>query len=309
MCPAAAGKLTQVSGDSAFTVRPMRRADIPVVFEHTTEGTHRDLDPPGPMARPTPALLTDRGAELWGRRTEHLLEHDPAGCWVAEGSSGLLGWALSFRRDLAWILSAFRVRAGGRGEDVAQQLLEAALSYGAGCLRAMASAPSDPTAVRRYRLAGFTLHPMMELTGTVDRSLLPVVERVRAGTAGDIDLMNSVDRQVRETAHGVDHELLTRMYRLVVVDRSTGSGYAYIADDGSPYLLAATNRRTATDLLWESLAGSTPARPCRISHVTATNEWAVDVGMAAQLPLSTRGYLALRHMRPPMPYLPSREFL
>ena len=34
----------------------------------------------------------------------------------------------------------------------------------------------------------------MYLTGTVDRSALPVVEKVREGTAADIDLMDSLDR-------------------------------------------------------------------------------------------------------------------
>ena len=141
------------------------------------------------------------------------------------------------------------------------------------------------------------------------REVLPVVERVRRAARADIDLMNSVDRQTREAAHGVDHELLSAMYRLVVVDRSTGSGYAYVEPGGGPYLMAATNRRTATDLLWETLAASSPDRTCTIGHVSAANEWAVDVGMAARMDLHTAGYLALRGMKPPMPYLPSGHFL
>ena len=46
------------------------------------------------------------------------------------------------------------------------------------------------------------------------------------------------------------------MFRLVVSDTSTGSGYAFHAADGMPALLAATNRRTAARLLWECLAAS-----------------------------------------------------
>jgi hypothetical protein len=149
----------------------------------------------------------------------------------------------------------------------------------------------------------------MYLDGIVDRSLLPVVDRVREGSPGDIDLMNSVDRRARDAAHGVDHELLTRTHRLVVVDRSTGSGYAYLEAGGGPYLLAATNRRTATDLLWETLAASIPGEGCAIRRVSPVNEWAVDVGMAARLELGTAGYLALRGMKPPAPYLPSGHFL
>ncbi len=44
--------------------------------------------------------------------------------------------------------------------------------------------------------------------------------------------------------------------------------------------------------------------PVTLAHVTAENEWAVDVGMAARLDLHQRGYLAIRNMRPPRPYLP-----
>lgn len=282
---------------------------MPAVERLTAEGfyeldvrTH-SADLPAPVLRPA-----DR-AEGWVRRMRHILGHDPGGCWVAESAAGLVGAAAAVKRDLTWILATFVVRPGLQGQGVGTQLLEASLTHGRGCLRGMVSASADPRAVRRYRLAGFTLHPTMCLRGLVDRSLLPVVERVREGTVGDIDLMNSVDRQVRDAAHGVDHELMTTMYRLVVADRTTGSGYAYVSPDGSPYLLAATNRRTATHLLWESLAGSSPDVPCAVGHVTAANEWAVDVGMEVRLELRTSGYLALRHLKPPMPYLPSGHFL
>jgi GNAT superfamily N-acetyltransferase len=287
----------------------MRPGDVAGVERLTAEGFYElDLRTRTPD-RPPPEARSGAQAEMWTRRIAHILRHDPAGCWVAEGPSGLVGAGAALRRELTWILATLVIRPGVQGQGLGRQLLDATLSYGRGCLRAMVSSSTDPRATRRYRSAGLTLHPMMELSGIVDRSLLPVVERVRAGSAGDIDLMDSVDRQVRDSAHGVDHELLTEMYRLVIVDRTTGSGYAYVADDGSPYLLAATNRRTATDLLWEALAGSDPAVPCRIGHVTAVNEWALDVGMEARLPLRTSGYLALRQMKPPMPYLPSGHFL
>ena len=295
--------------DSGFVVRPMRAADVPAVERLTDEGFHElDVRTHTPD-QPVPARRSGLRSALWVRRMEHILRHDPGGCWVADGPSGLVGVSAAMRRDLTWILATFVVRPGWQGQGLGRALLEAALSYGDGCLRGMVSVSADPRAARRYRLAGFTLHPTMSLTGPVDRSLLPVVERVREGTATDIDLMNSVDRQVRDAAHGVDHEVMTQMFRLVVVDRTTGSGYAYAKPDGSPYLLAATNRRTATDLLWEALAGSDPEQPTTIGHVTAANEWAVDVGMAARLPLRTSGYLALRGMKPPMPYLPSGHFL
>lgn len=287
----------------------MTLADVADVERVTDEAFH-DLDVRTYRAGwPDPTRRSAARSASWRTRMEHLVRHDPGGCWVAEDAHGLLGTAVSMRRDLTWLLASYAVRPGVQGRGVGRQLLDAALSHGSGALRGMIAASEDPLAVRRYRAAGFTLHPTMLLWGRVARDALPVVERVREGSAGDIDLLNSVDRQVRDAAHGVDHEILVSTYRLVVVDRTTGSGYAFVEPGGGPYLLAATNRRTATDLLWETLAASTPDAPVVVPRLTPVNEWAVDVGMACRLELWTRGYLALRGMRPPAPYLPSGYFL
>ena len=300
-----------------YLLRPMVESDVPAVERLTAEGFYElDVRTHQPDL-PEPRMRSAAKAELWRRRMAHVLRNDAGGCWVAEDDTGLIGVAASLRRDLTWILATFVVRPGLQGRGVGKTLLDAALGYGSGCLRGMLAASADPRAARRYRHAGFTLHPWMFLTGPVRRDRLPVVERVRDGSPGDIDLMNSVDRQVRDAAHGVDHEILTASYPLLVVDRSTGSGYAYVEPGGGPYLLAATNRRTAADLLWATLAacpdgpaaGEGSDRRCTVSHVSAANEWAVDVGMSAGMSLYTSGYLALRSMKPPMPYLPSGHFL
>ena len=143
----------------------------------------------------------------------------------------------------------------------------------------------------------------MMLTGVVDRSAIPVVDRVREGSAGDVDLMDSVDRRTRGAAHLGDHELLLAQFRLVVTDHSTGAGYAYVDDDGVPVLVAATNRRTASRLMWEALASSAPGSQLQVRHITAANAWALDVGLAARMAIYTNGYLCLRQMKPPAPYL------
>jgi GNAT superfamily N-acetyltransferase len=292
-----------------YLVRPMTAADVKAV-EGLTDETYFDFDVRTHRAGwPQPTRRTEARSAEWRDRMSHLLRTDPRGCWVAEDAGGPIGAAASMRRDLTWLLACYAVRPGVQGRGVGRQLLDATLAYGSGCLRGMLLSSSDPSAVRRYRLAGLTLHPAMLLWGHVSREALPVVERVREGSAGDVDLMNSVDRQVRDSAHGEDHALLTGRYRLVVADRPTGRGYAYVAPTGGPYLLAATNRRTAAELLWETLAASSPGVPVTVQNISAVNEWAVDVGMAARLELWTHGYLALRGMRPPMPYLPSGFFL
>ncbi|MGI9155287.1 MAG: GNAT family N-acetyltransferase [Marmoricola sp.] len=284
-------------------IRPMRPEDVPVVERLSAEGFHELDTRTYQRDWPEPVLRSPERAVRWRVRTAHLLSTDPAGCWVADHDGDVLGFAVSFNRELMWLLASYAVRPGLQGHGIGRQLLGAALEHGRGCLRGMLAASGDPKAARRYRAAGFTLHPKMFLYGVVDRGVLPVVEHVREGTAGDVDLMDSVDRRTRGAAHGPDHTVLLDTFRLVVTDRPAGTGYAYVDETGSPVLLAATDRRTASSLLWEALASSNPGDQMSVNHVTAANEWAVDVGMAARLDLQQSGYLAVRGMRPPAPYL------
>ena len=120
-------------------------------------------------------------------------------------------------------------------------------------------------------------------------------------SASDIDLMDSLDRGARGARHGPDHELMLRTWRLLVSDTTTGSGYAYLNERGQLALLAASNRRTATRLLWAVLADG--PEEVTISHVTGANQWVLDVGFAARLELHQEGYLGLRGMKPPAPYV------
>jgi GNAT superfamily N-acetyltransferase len=289
-------------------IRPMVPADLPAaerLSAHTfLEVDHRTF----PRAWPDPEIRSPERAEQWVLRTGHFLRTDPGGCWVAEDETGMVGVVSSYTRELMWILATYAVRPDLQGRGLGTALLAAAMHHGRGCLRGMLASSSDPRAVRRYRLAGFSLQPQMFLRGEVDRSAIPAGEQaVREGTPADRDLMDSVDRRTRGAAHGDDHEVMGRLWRLVVSDGSTGSGYAYVAPDGAVQLLAATTRRTATRLLWEALA-SAPG-PVEVHHVTAANQWAVDVGLAARLDVHQSGYLALRGMKPPTPYLHHGTFL
>lgn len=284
-------------------IRPARDTDLPVMGRLTAESYYEVDTRTYQRGWPDPELRPPGREAFWVERTSRALVTDPDGCWVAEADGQVVGCAISRVRELMWILSSFAVVPHRQGKGIGLQLLAAAMHHGRGCLRGMLAASADPGAARRYRLAGFSLHPQMFLSGVVERHAIPVVERVREGSAGDLDLMNSVDRQARGAAHLSDHELLLDQFRLIVCDRNTGSGYAYVDDAGSPVLVAATNRKTATDLMWEAIGSSPPGSTLKVFHVTAANEWAVDVGMDARLSLHQSGYLALRGMKPPSPYL------
>ena len=282
-------------------IRPMRPEDVPAAERVSDEGFF-ELDTRLQRASdPAPQRRSDRHRQVWIERTRHLVGTDPGGCWVVEDGSGLVGMVTSFRRETLWCLATYAVLPARQGQGIGKPLLAAAMTHGRGCTRAMLSASSDAKAVRIYRQAGFDLHPQMYLSGTLDRAAIPVVEKVREGTTADVELMDSLDRGARGAGHGVDHELMLRTWRLLVSDTSTGSGYAYLDERGRLGLLAASNRRTATRLLWAVLA-ETPGEAA-IPHVTAANQWVLDVGFAARLTLHQEGYLGLRGMKPPAPYV------
>jgi GNAT superfamily N-acetyltransferase len=246
-------------------------------------------------------------------RTRHLARTDPEGCWIAldEATGDALGVALSLRREGTWGLSLFAVAPKAQGKGIGKALLDNAALHGRACLRGIICGTPDARAARRYRKAGFTLHPTMCMTGVVEnRSELPddASIPVHPGTAHHRDLLDSVDRRLRGGAHGPDHEEMLHHYPLLVVDTLVGSGYCYVLD-GKVELLAATSRRIATRLLTEALLLSSPGTQVRISKLTAEQEWAVDVGLAAGLAVENSGYLCLRGMRPPSPYIPSGTYL
>jgi GNAT superfamily N-acetyltransferase len=292
-------------------IRPMRDDDIPAARELTHEAMEqvRATTRPAGTPGPPPGPASPAWSELWTRRAKHLLAHDPDGCWVADVDGEVVGVAMAVRREKLWGLSAYFVRPGRQGAGIGGALLDAVLGYSQGCLRGIIISTADPRAARRYRLAGFTLHPTMRISGTVDRSALPVVDGVREGGPGDRELCDSVDRLTRGAAHGVDHDFLCQEFSLLVCDLLTARGYCFVDETGSPVLLAATNRKAAQRLLWSALATSPPDAVVRIDYLTAAQEWAVDVALAAGLSLRTEGYLRLRHMRPPAPSLPSGAFL
>ncbi|MBL7621555.1 N-acetyltransferase, partial [Frankia sp. AgB1.8] len=152
--------------------------------------------------------------------------------------------------------------------------------------------------------AGFSLPPKLSFPGRVARAARPAGRAPgREGTGADRDLLDDLDRRRRGATHGPDHEVLASQCRLIVLDRPAGTGYAYLDDAGAAVLLCATDEGTATALLWEAVASSAPDADYEIAHVTAANEWAIDVGLAVRLAPATEGYLALRGLAPPVPYL------
>lgn len=288
----------------------MEYADVPAVEQVTREAFYTLEVETRPANWPAPQPRSPERARQWISRLEHLLRHDPGGCWVAvdESGGGVVGAAVALVREGLWGLSTFAVLPGWQAQGTGKRLLDAALCYsptGPGVI----CSSHDPKAVRRYRLAGFRILPAVLLAGRVRRDKLPRLSHLRDGSADDIELLNEVDRVSRGHAHGVDHEVMASQHRLVVIDRGSARGYCYIYAKGSPYVLSATDVPTAQDLLWASLAETSPDDDVSFGDMTAEHLWAFDVGFQAGLGVYNEGFMCFRDMPAWSTYIPSGHFL
>jgi GNAT superfamily N-acetyltransferase len=279
-------------------VRPLSVEDVPAAQE-MSYSTLRDA---GKAYGWTMPPLDDDRREKGRAGLRHVLRTDPAGCFVAERDGNLVGVGLATRRGPLWFLCLLTVRRAEQAQGLGRRLLEAA-SATRSAAGAICSS-DDPKALRRYRAAGFDLHPAYEATGQLDRSLLPPVPGVRPGSYdSDRELVESLALAQRGAPHGPDLDHWAETGRPLWVAGS-GSGYA-VGGKAGPVVLAARDGSTAADLLWTVLAEST-AREVELRWLTGAQQWAVDVAVRARLTLRPTGSCCLAGpvgLR--APYLPS----
>jgi GNAT superfamily N-acetyltransferase len=256
----------------------------------------------GPVPERTPELV-DRIRD----RMRYLRSTDPGGSWVAVEDDLIVGVAQAHVRGGTWVLATLGVAPAHQEAGVGRQLLEAAL--GDGTVRnlpgAIFSSP-DPRALARYASAGFALHPVAEAWGRRRRPVEDPAD-VLGGGLSDLDHVDAVDSDVRgSTRRGDVAYLLGRGYRLVVAD----DGYAvHVADRGIVSLLAARDEGTAAALLSAVLARTAPDADVGVGWLTSAHQWAIEVLVAAGVPIMVEGALMTRgRWLPDLPYIPSGIF-
>jgi GNAT superfamily N-acetyltransferase len=237
------------------------------------------------------------------RATARFVERDPGGAWVADDSGTVVGMAEAVRRGDFWGLSMLFVHPSAQSRGIGRRLLDAALTYADGVEVKMILTSLDPRAVRRYSGAGLALHPAVEAEGVVDRSSLPADLPGRPGAAADLDLVAGVDAGLRGSRVEDVEFVLSSGGRMWVTDRGSGRGYV-VSREGRLVMLGATDEATASGLMWRYLA-ETEGKVFAWG-LTAQQDWAVRVALAARLAVVPAGPLFVSGMpRPPGPWLPS----
>ena len=282
-------------------IRPMREDDVRSAYEVASIAFGEN-----------DAEVLSRSAEEVERRIGRyrtFLLHDPDGCFVAEENRRVVGVAIALRREGLWILSQFAVEEGRRGSGVGRDLMRAVLDYGEDCEAGMIASSTHPAAMRSYANAGFVLHPTLTANGKIQRDKVPPTPNVREGGPEDLDLAAEVDRYLRGAAHGPDLELNLGGARMLVADGGRGRGYAVFQDE-ELWLLGATERETASELLWACLAAINPENGLDVRWLTAAQDWAVLVVLDAGLDLHPDGPICVKGNPGPLtPYLPSGPYL
>jgi predicted N-acetyltransferase YhbS len=280
-------------------IRPMALGDM-VGVERVVSAAAEQLDRQGGREPETP---TPEQREYFLSGMRRFVERDPEGAWVAAEGESVVGMATAIRRDSFWGLSMLFVDPTRQTQGLGRRLVDAALASAAGAEVRMILSSSDPRALRRYALADLAIHPTVEARGAIDLRAIPDELSTRSGDAGDLELVASVDAGLRGSrAEDVEY-LLGAGARIHVIERGAARGFV-VHRHKRVLMLGATDDAAASELFWAFLAEA--GAEAEIWGLTARQNWAVRVALAARLEVSPSGavFLAGRE-HPPGPWLPS----
>ena len=246
-------------------------------------------------------------AGRWRQRVSHLLGTDPDGAFVAERDGRVIGAAQAMRRERLWCLSLLAVQGAAQSAGAGRALLAAALDYDDGTDAGLIVSSNDPRALALYARSGFTLRPTLQATGPVDRRVLPP-RPSDVNTAGrdDLEALADISRSVRGAPHTTEIEYA--LGRGAAVVQIEGRGFAVAQPGHGVWLLVARDEPAASALLWAALEIAGDSERV-VRWITAGQDWAIQIAVAAGLRLGSYGALAVRGEPGPMrPFLPSSPF-
>ena len=282
----------------SIEVRPMAVGDIDAVgdvVQAADDAAERE-------AGREPHQPTPDQQERFRSGTRRFIEVDGPGAWVAVEDGTVVGMAESIRRDGFWGLSMLFVHPQNQSAGVGRLLIDKTLEYAEGADVRMIMTSEDPRALRRYSDAGLTCHPAVKAEGTVERSAIPPDLPGRDGGPDDLGLVEAVDAALgRDRCNDVAF-MLGNGFAMEVVDDGSRQGFA-LHRSNRLAMLGATDDETAAHLLWRVLAQT--KEKTELYCLTAGQDWAVKVALAARLSVTPSGPLFVDGMQPPGSWIPS----
>ena len=240
-------------------------------------------------------------------RIRHLLETDPGGSWVAEHDGRVAGVGLALIREGVWGFSLFGVAQELQGTGVGRELFARCWAYGAGARGHLVLSSTNPKAMGIYAHTGLPIRPCVAAAGIPDVSRAPVGgRRRRRGRGGDRGGRRHRPRAARRgtrarpagadgprrAAAGVRGPRLRPGAREPVI------------------LLGARDEEAAQRMLWALFVSGPPGATVNVDFLTAGQDWALPVCLAARLMLSPDGPMfAGGQLGPLAPYIPSGAYL
>jgi GNAT superfamily N-acetyltransferase len=280
-------------------LRSLRDDDVPAAQELMVAAfgdlARRFHEPPTPPGDPEAGYV----------RLRSVLATDPGGCWATEDAAGLTGVGIALVREGVWGLSLLVVRPDAQSSGIGRALLARTLEYGDGARGGIILASQDARALRAYARVGFALHPTVYAVGRP--RAMAEAPAVRPFEPADHELAAAVDRAVRGAAHGGDLDALAAGGSELLT--YPGRGYAAHVD-GTVKTIAAFDDETAAALLRTVLARAPEGKDVDVSWLTGSQQWAIEVAVAAGLELRPGGAVCLRgEVGRFRPYLPSGAYL
>jgi GNAT superfamily N-acetyltransferase len=240
-------------------------------------------------------------------RIRHLLETDPGGSWVAEHDGRVAGVALALIREGVWGFSLFAVVEALQDSGVGRELFARCWEYGAGARGHLVLSSTNPQAMAIYAHTGVPIRPCVAAAGIPDLARAPDVDGiVDAGEAG-IPLADAIGRELRGAGHGRDLSVpMAHGARLLVFEDRAFA----LARASNVILLGARDEQAAQHMLWGLFVNGPPGATVNVDFLTAGQNWALPVCLAARLALSPDGPMfAGGELGPLAPYIPSGAYL
>jgi GNAT superfamily N-acetyltransferase len=278
-------------------IRPMREEDAVDADRVCLEVLYPPLVVPDEPAR----------AARQHARIQHLVDTDPAGCWVAEYEGRVEGVGLSLIREGVWGFSLFAVAEALQGRGVGSALFARCWEYGAGARGHLVLSTPNPSAMATYARTGLPIRPCVAAAGIPDLTRAPELDGVEDAGAAGIPVADAIGRELRGAGHGRDLPVpLAHGARLLVYE---DRAFALIRD-GQVVLLGARDEEAAQRILWRAFVAAGPGATVTVDFLTAGQDWALPVCLDARLPLSPDGPMfAGGTLGPLAPYVPSGAYL